>query len=334
MEYLVRGRASMRAHLTPLQKPIKSLLLMFPLIVLLIILPAMPKYFVHVITLILIYSFSATSWLYMARLGLISLGHGTFFGVGAYTSSLLFNIYDISPWIGMLVGGVFAIALGSLIGYLCFRFGVTGAYLSLITLALSASIQRLFEALRGVTGGLLGLSLRYVGHSPLQFQFAEKYYFSYIAFFFWLLSIYLWRLIENGKIFYAIRAIESDEVSAEFSGINTLKVKLQITIISVFLSAISGTIYAQTLMYISPEIAGPINSLTIAFIATIGGLYATAVGPILGSIVYFSISETLRVLFGGIYAAFAQLVLGVLIVIITIFSPGGLYEIFRRRGSR
>lgn len=74
-------------------------------------------YLIHIGTLIFIWAYVTTAWSYMGRFGLVSLGHGAFLGLGAYTSGLLFNSYGLSPWIGMLLGGLVATLFAMVIGY-------------------------------------------------------------------------------------------------------------------------------------------------------------------------------------------------------------------------
>jgi len=106
-------------------------------------------YHLHILVLILIWSFAYTSWSIMGRFGLVSLGHGGFMGVGAYVTALLWNHLGVSPWIGIPVSMLAAGILAVVVAYPCFRFRITGHYFVLVTLALSVSPSR-----RGVTGWL------------------------------------------------------------------------------------------------------------------------------------------------------------------------------------
>ena len=99
-------------------------------------------YHLHIMVLILIWSFAYTSWSIMGRFGLVSLGHGGFMGVGAYVTALLWNHLGISPWIGIPISMVVAGALALVVAYPCFRFRITGHYFVLVTLALSGKIGR------------------------------------------------------------------------------------------------------------------------------------------------------------------------------------------------
>ena len=113
-------------------------------------------YHLHILVLILIWSFAYTSWSIMGRFGLVSLGHGGFMGVGAYVTALLWNHLGVSPWIGIPVSMVAAGVLALVVAYPCFRFRITGHYFVLVTLALSGIVLQVITATRDYTGGSLG----------------------------------------------------------------------------------------------------------------------------------------------------------------------------------
>ena len=95
--------------------------------VLLVALPLVHRdpYHLHILVLILIWSFAYTSWSMKGRFGLTSLGHGGFMGVGAYVTALLWNHLGVSPWLGIPIALVCAGALALVVAYPCFRFRIT-----------------------------------------------------------------------------------------------------------------------------------------------------------------------------------------------------------------
>ena len=115
-------------------------------------------YHLHLVILILIWSFAYTSWSMMGRFGLVSLGHGGFMGVGAYVTALLWNHLGVSPWLGIPVAMFAAAMLAIVVGYPCFRFRIRGHYFVLVTLALSGIVLLVITAMRKYTGGLFCLS--------------------------------------------------------------------------------------------------------------------------------------------------------------------------------
>src|SRR4051794_39397789 len=115
-------------------------------------------YHLHLLVLILIWSFAYTSWSIMGRFGLVSLGHGGFMGVGAYVTALLWNHLGVSPWIGIPISMVAAGLLALVVAYPCFRFRITGHYFVLVTLALSGIVLQVITATRDYTGGGRGVT--------------------------------------------------------------------------------------------------------------------------------------------------------------------------------
>ena len=89
-------------------------------------------YAIHIVVQVLLWSFVYTSWSVMGRFGLVSLGHGGFMGVGAYGTALLWNNLGLSPWLGIPVSVVAAMALALVVAYPCFRFRITGHYFALV----------------------------------------------------------------------------------------------------------------------------------------------------------------------------------------------------------
>ncbi len=295
-------------------------------------------YILHIITLIFIWSFIATAWSYMGRFGIVSLGHGAFLGLGSYTAGLLFNYSGLSPWIGMILGGLLAVALAVVIGYGCFRFGVIGDYFALLTLALGEIVALLLVAFRDYTGGSLGFTLNRVhGTSFWLLQFDHKVYFYYIALGFLVLAMLLWKWIDRTKMQKALRAIGEDEIAASTLGIRIVRYKMYITMISAFVTAVGGVLYAQYITYLNPHtLAGSAPSLDIAFKAILGGMFSLW-GPTIGTALIVALDEYIRVAYGTTFVGVSQILYGVALVSLIIFLPkgivGSLGELFRRRKS-
>src|SRR5205085_10832532 len=113
-------------------------------------------YHLHLLVLILIWSFAYTSWSMMGRFNLVSIGHGGFMGVGAYVTALLWNHLGLAPWLGIPIAMIAAAMLAVNVAYPCFRFRITGHYFVLVTLALSGIVLQVITATRDYTGGSLG----------------------------------------------------------------------------------------------------------------------------------------------------------------------------------
>ena len=282
-------------------------------------------YLIHIGTLIFIWAFITTAWSYMGRFGLISLGHGAFLGLGAYTTGLLFNAYGLSPWIGMLLGGLAAVLLAMLIGYACFRFGVIGDYFALVTLALGEVVALTLIAFRDITGGSLGFTLKSMGTSLIAFQSEEKIHFYYGSFAFLIVALLVWKWIDRSPMQKAMRAIGEDEIAASTLGVGIIRYKMIITMISAFMTAIGAVLYAQYITYLNPHtLSGVPPSLEIAFKAILGGMFSLW-GPTVGTALIISLEEYFRVVYGGTFVGFSQIIYGLALVLLIIFLPRGIY---------
>lgn len=282
-------------------------------------------YHLHILILILIWSFAYTSWSMMGRFGLVSLGHGGFMGVGAYVTALLWNHLGISPWIGIPIALACAGALALVVAYPCFRFRITGHYFALVTLALSGIVLQVITATRDYTGGSLGFTPeRTDGSHLLALQFNDKTVWYLIALGVWAVGLLIWRWVDRSMERYALEAIAEDEDAAAAAGVNVTVEKLKITALSALMTALAGAVYCQYQMFISPDtVSGIAISLQMVFAAVVGGLYV-ALGPTVGAVITILMAEILRVGFGTSAVGWDNLVYGVLLVLFIIFLPKGV----------
>jgi branched-chain amino acid transport system permease protein len=283
-------------------------------------------YHLHILVLILIWSFAYTSWSIMGRFGLVSLGHGGFMGVGAYVTALLWNHLGVSPWIGIPVGMVAAGVLALVVAYPCFRFRITGHYFVLVTLALSGIVLQVITATRDYTGGSLGYTPNRArsGSGWMALQFDDKITWYLIALFVWVVGLLIWRWVDRSMSRYAMEAISEDEDAAAAAGVNVTAEKLKITLISALMTALAGALYCQYQMFISPDtVSGIAVSLQMVFAVIVGGLYVS-LGPTVGAIITIMLAEVLRIGFGTKAVGWDNLVYGVLLVVFIIFLPKGI----------
>ncbi len=295
------------------------------LALLLMLLPfVIPGYFFHLLIQALLWAFIYTAWALMGRFGLVSLGHGAFMGIGAYVPALLWNYQELTPWIGIPLGVALAVLLALAIGYPCFKLKVVGHYFALVTLALGQAVLLCIVAGREITGGSLGMTQTSVGYSWYALQFPEKGYFYALALIVWVGGLLVWHWIAGGTRRDALEAISEDEEAAASLGVDVLREKLRVTVISAALTALGGGILGQYLMYLNPEIVSGIAvSLQIVFAAIAGGMYAM-LGPTLGSVLTLALTEGLRVWFGATFIGAANTIYGILLILFVVFMPRGL----------
>jgi len=306
----------------------RSVLLLIALAILVSAPLVTPGYFLHLVIQVLLWGFIYTAWSLMGRFGFVSLGHGAFMGIGAYVPALLWNYEGLTPWIGIPVSVVLSALLAVVIGYPCFRLKVVGHYFALVTLALGQVVLLCIVAARDITGGSLGMTPRAVGHSWYALQFPDKRFFYYIALAVWLIGLLVWRRIDKGMDREALEAIAEDEDAAAAVGIDVLREKLRVTVISAALTAVGGAVFGQYLMYLNPEtVAGIAVSLQIVFAAIAGGVYAM-LGPTVGALLTIALTEGLRVWFGTNFIGAANTIYGILLIVFIIFMPRGILGLF------
>ena len=295
-------------------------------------------YPLHLVIVILIWSFAYTAWSIMGRFGLVSLGHGAFMAIGGYVTALLWNELGLSPWIGIPTALLCAALVAIIVGYPCFRFRIIGHYFALVTLALSEVVRQVTMATRDVTGGSLGYTPERHGDgwSVWAIQFPDdRVVFYYIALAVWAGGIVIWRLVDQSMERYALEAISEDEDASAAVGVKVTREKLKITVLSAVMTAFSGAIYCQYQLFISPDTIGGVGiSLQIVFAVVVGGIYS-ALGPTVGAIITLLLAEVLRIWVGTAEVCISEkiclnvagiplLVYGIMLIVFIIFLPKGI----------
>jgi branched-chain amino acid transport system permease protein len=291
--------------------------------------PALPSYFVEVLITVLFVGYLGSSWNILGGYaGQFSFGHAAYFGIGAYTSTLLYLRLGLSPWIGMAVGAVLAALFGLFAGFLSFRYGLRGPYFSLVTLAFAEMLRVVAVNTRAV-GSSIGLVIPNRVSAPASFIFTGKLPYYYVILVMALAAVVLtWRL-ERSKLGYALVAIRENEDAAEAAGVDALGMKLRAMAVSSFLTALGGTFYAQYFAYIDPTVTfGPAISIQALLQAIVGGA-GTVLGPFLGAFVLTPVSELTRALIRG-RAGVDIMVYGLILILVISFLPHGLMGWARR----
>lgn len=253
--------------------------------------------------------------------GQFSFGHAAFFGIGAYTSSILLVKYEISPWIGLIFGFLIALLIGLLIGFLSFRYKLKGAYFTLATLAF-AEIIRIIVENTDYLNSTLGISLP-LNSDPLLFQFESRVTYLYVIMgMLSLLTLVVYK-ISRSKLGFNLVAIRENEAAAQSLGVNTFKNKMIAIGLSSGFTAIGGTFYAQYILYVQPPtVFASSLSVEILLPAIIGGI-GTVMGPIIGSIIITPLGE-ITSMFLGNYAGVRFITYGLIIILIITYLPQGI----------
>jgi branched-chain amino acid transport system permease protein len=315
------------------EKTIQILVTIASVVFLLILPRFIGGYYLHLITMIFFFTYLGTAWNILGGYaGQFSFGHAAFFGMGAFTSTLLQIHLGVNPWIGMFLGGIVGLLLGLFIGSLTFRYGLRGPYFALAMLAVAEMLRLLAVEWMAVKFPL-GITIPLKGDSLLYFQFTKKMPYYYIMFAMMVISLYLTRLIENRRIGSYFKAIRENENAADAIGVNVFKYKLIAMAISAFLTAAGGTFYAQYYLTIEEESSfGTSVSIEVLLGPIIGGA-GTVFGPMVGAAILEILSEGTRNFLGG-YSGVHLMVYGAILVVVIIFLPngilGGLQSAFRK----
>ncbi|HEV8672830.1 MAG TPA: branched-chain amino acid ABC transporter permease [Methylomirabilota bacterium] len=281
---------------------------------------------------IFLYGLLAQAWnLLGGYCGQISLGNAVFFGIGAYTSSVLGMWWGVSPWLGMAAGMGLAVVVSQVIGFPCFR--LRGHYFAIATIAIGEIVQTIminWDAL----GGARGLWLPIKPETLVNFQFHRAkwpYYYIALGLFAGVFAVTV--AVERSRIGYYFRAIREDPEAAQSLGVPLTRYKLLAIALSAGFTALGGSFYAQYVLFIDPESVFPLSlSILICLVAVLGGV-GTRWGPFLGAIILIPLSEATRVYFGGTGKAVDLMIYGGLIVLVAVFQPGGLTGLLARLGG-
>lgn len=288
--------------------------------------------YLHILIMLYLYAYMTTTWnLVGGFAGVLPLGHSVFVGIGAYTSTVLWLQWGISPWIGMLVGGCLAGFVGYLIGKPTLK--MRGAYFALATMAFVEGIRVIVENV-DVIGPFKLNGPRGLNIPPLPagegsftaFQFASKEPYYYIILFMLMGVAYLTVRLSRSKLGYSLSAGGEEPEAAEALGVNVAKCKVTAMVISAFLTALAGTFLAQMTLFIYPKSVLTLDlSFELAFIALIGGRGSLA-GPIIGALMLRPVTEFSRIYLSATLPGMHLILLGIILIVVMLYQPRGLSE--------
>jgi branched-chain amino acid transport system permease protein len=287
------------------------------------------SFFQDVLIMIFFWGAAAQAWnLVGGYAGQFALGHSAFFGIGAYTSTLLFLRLSVYPWIGILVGGFLAAVIAAFIGFVTIR--LKGPFFALATIAFGHVLYVLGINWKSITNGSAGL---YIICEPRieYFSFSDKISYLFVAIILFSIIFYVSKLIENSKTGYYLVAIRENEKAARTIGVNPLRYRVFAFALSAFFTAFIGTFYAQYIQFIEPgSVLGFQYSIQAPLIAIIGGV-GFAYGPIVGSLITTPLGLFLRGWLGGTYGAIHMMIYGLVLVFVVLTMQEGIAIAIKNR---
>jgi branched-chain amino acid transport system permease protein len=311
--------------------------LLAALLLLLLVFPSFAgPYALSVATLILYFAYTGQAWnVMMGFAGQLSLGHALFVGVGAYASAALFFHYGIGPWAGIWLSMLLCALLGALIGFLAFRFGISGVYFALLTIAFAEFTRIGFDHL-DFTGGSGGLFLRVEQRERVDLLNLRgtpvMFYYVMLALAAGAFALCAWLL--RSRAGYYWQAIRENEEAAQALGINTFRWKMLAVVLSASMTALSGVFFAFYYNNLFPEQVFHISrSIEIILGPIIGGI-GTLFGPILGAAVLTLLSDGITDLLatlGWEFPGVKQVFYGLVLLLVVMFLPHGIWPTLARR---
>jgi branched-chain amino acid transport system permease protein len=279
----------------------------------------------HLMIMVFLFAMLGVAWNIMGGYaGMFSFGQAAFFGIGAYTSSYLLTTYHVSPWIGLLAGGVLAALAAAVIGIPCSN--LRGHYFAIASIAFAEIIRTHFNnwKLIGAAEGLTIPMQRNAGFWGFQFHQTKIPYY-YVALAFLVVALAACRWVARSRMGYYFRALKESHELAMVLGISFVRYRLYAIMIAAFLSAAAGTFYAQYVLYLDPEsvLILPI-SVQVVLVTMLGGSGALF-GPVIGAAILVPLSEITRVKLGHRGTGIDMLIYGALITLISVYQPKGVW---------
>jgi len=284
------------------------------------------QYYQLMLTLVLIWAVMGSSWnLLSGYAGLISFGHAAFFGLGAYTVTLLLTQFDVSPWFGIPAGALVGAVAAMVIGYPTFR--LRGHYFALAMLAYPLALLYVFEWL-----GYQEIALPMKRVDPARYmQFSDNHVYTMLALSLLVAALLISLAVERSRFGMSLLAIKQNEPAAEAAGIDTLRWKMRALVLSGAVAALAGGLYAVVLLVITPQtVFGMLTSAQALVVTLVGGV-GTMWGPVIGAAILVPLSETLQARLGNVVPGIQGVVYGVAIILVILLAPEGVFWRIRDR---
>ncbi len=275
--------------------------------------------------------------------GILSLGHGVFFGLGAYCMAMYLKLeasngkppdfmswsgQEVLPWfwkpfayapVAIVLAILVPVMLALIIGYLTFKNRIRGVYFSILTQALSIIFVVLFVGQQAFAGGTNGITnFKTIFGFPLSSSYTKVSLY-YVTLVFLILTFLFCKWIVQSRLGKVLIAIRDGENRARFSGYNPAIYKTFVYCISAGLAGLAGALYVPQVGIISPAEMGIVPSVEMVIWVAIGGR-GTLVGAVIGAILVNSMKSLISENFPDVWSYF----IGIIFIAVVIFMPYGL----------
>lgn len=259
------------------------------------------------------------------KAGILSFGHAAFFGAGAYGVAVTTTRMGLEPalaaWIGLLVGITIAAIVSLVVGYFLIFGGVRGPYFTIVTLALAVITDHIVVGWSQVTGGnagLLGVLPLYLPSANGMTPLAPLAQYWFVLCVIGAVAGFIWWLC-NGRYGAFLLAIQDNELRAQALGHNTSLHLLVVFVVSAVIAATGGGLYAASVGFVAPDIAGLTLSTQVIVWVAIGGR-GTLIGPIIATIVVIWLEQKVS----SIDTKLWPLAIGALFILSVFVFPDGI----------
>ena len=284
------------------------------------------SYYQLILTLVPIWAVLGLGWnLFSGMSGLVSFGHASFFGIGAYTVTLALVYLNLTPWLGIPLGMLIGCIAAVLIGLPTFR--LRGHYFALSMLAYPLAMLYVLQYL-GYQEVTLPMKRE---HPALYLQFAEPFFATLVAVGLFVAAMVAGMLVENSRFGLALLAIKQNELAAEAAGLDTKRWKMLALMASGAISAAAGGLYACVLLIVTPDSVFGVTVSAQALVVTLFGGVGTVWGPVIGAAILIPLAEMLNAELGDVIPGIQGVVYGFAIIAIMLTAPEGMFWTLRDR---
>ncbi len=257
--------------------------------------------------------------LLMGYAGQISLGHAAFLGIGAYSSGILTAKFGASPWVGIFAGIALSSAVAIIVGIPSLK--LKGHYLAMATLGFGEIVFIVFNEEVNLTGGPSGFAdIPYLHIGSFEFSSEISYYI--LVWSVVLLGLFFALNLIHSRVGRAWKAIHGNELAAEAMGVPTSKYKLKIFVLSSIYASIAGSLYTHYICFLNPSSFDLFWSIKFVMMVIVGGM-SSVWGAIIGTILLTYLGNEWLTAFKH----FDVLVYGFILLLITMFLPGGIVSL-------
>jgi len=297
-----------------------KLVLAFSVIILILALcpQFLPRFFVYLLALILISGLQATSLnVALGYGGMYQFHHAVFFGIGAYTVSIMLMKTDLPPALSFLAGPMVAALLGFVMGLICVR--LSKLYFGMLQLSLGSLVWIVVFRWYSFTGGDDGL--HGVPVPSLISSVNGSYYFALITS---IVSLFMMYVILNSPFGRILQAIRDNPERSEGVGIRVKLHQLVTQVIAAFFAGVAGVLFVTVEGSAFPDLLSWTLSLEFIIMCLLGGWF-TFLGPMLGAAMIVSLRTLV-----GVYTEYWTSALAVILMLLIFFLPEGALGYFQR----